>query len=87
LQIKLFDLFGESGFEFIQSLFERVDYMVVIARDNTDFAQAAAKKEPSNSAGLSSKTEQQSAFSIKDYDKLSANQKRKLARKEEQVRI
>ena len=87
LQIKLFDLFGESGLEFIQSLFERVDYMVVIARDNTDFAQAAAKKEPSNSAGLSSKTEQQSAFSVKDYDKLSANQKRKLARKEEQVRV
>ena len=94
LQIKLFDLFGEGGgFEFIQQLFERVDYLVAIARDTT--TTTFTKIEPSHPAGLPGKPDpltqtltqtQTTAFPTLDYDKLSANQKRKLARKEEQVR-
>ena len=84
LQIKLFDLFGENGFDFIQLLFERLDYLIFIANEKIDFAKSVNETNPTGEEKASLAPNHAPSATMRDYDKLSANQKRKLEKKEQQ---
>jgi len=85
LQVKMFDLFGENGFEFIQTLFERIDSIVQLARSKpiTAMKSESAISKHVDSSQSQSFYNHEAFITENDYENLTANQKKKLVAKEQ----
>lgn len=86
--MNLFDIVGENGFDFLQKLFERTDFLLLLATAKPKQIQNAASTIISHEAqSLASIPPALSDIPLSDmeYEKLSANQKKKLAQREQQA--